>query len=171
MEIERKWKLLTVPPITEDSKWCIFQKYLCSGEIEVRVRRAVCMKQGREKPMSPYLLTIKGPGSLSRQEVNIKFDKNNVKALDDFETLYDLVGERAIIKDFYTYFYNGYRIDVSIVDQQYIYAEVEFESEEAANKFVWPWPGAIEVTQDPRHKMKNYWNRTRLNYDDSRMSN
>lgn len=158
MEIERKWKLLTVPDAEPDSIFSVVQRYLCAGDVEVRVRMATCLKQGKDKPMSKYLLTIKGPGDLSRQEVNIELTQVQ------WGILHDLIRKTPIHKDFYTYFYDGHRIEVSIVDQQFIYAEVEFDSEEEANKFVWPWPETkpIEVTYDSSHKMKNYWNRTRL---------
>ena len=43
-----------------------------------------------------------------------------------------------------------------------MYAEVEFESVEAAEKFVVPDFLGKEVTYDNYWKMNNYWKRTRL---------
>ena len=45
-----------------------------------------------------------------------------------------------------------------------MYAEVEFETEEDADNYVFPWPELIirEVTNEKEYKMKNYWKRTRL---------
>ena len=45
----------------------------------------------------------------------------------------------------------------------FIYAEVEFNSIEEANNFVWPWPEILisEETKNPEYKMKNYWIKSR----------
>ena len=44
-----------------------------------------------------------------------------------------------------------------------MYAEVEFNSIEEANNFVWPWPEILisEETENPEFKMKNYWIKSR----------
>ena len=47
-------------------------------------------------------------------------------------------------------------------ESEFIYAEIEFESEEAANEFLKPDFLGEEVTNDDSYKMKNYWKRTRI---------
>ena len=53
-----------------------------------------------------------------------------------------------------------YASDIKV--DPFIYAEIEFSSEEDAKNFKLPdfldWE---EVTYDENYKMKNYWNRTR----------
>ena len=159
MEIERKWKLYTLPQAEPYAVYSVLQKYLTSGDIEVRVRKAQKLRGDEGTNLGPYVLTIKGPGSLSREEINFEIEE------DKFNTIYNLIKEPPIFKDYYLYSYGDYCIEVNVVDQQFIYAEVEFNSEEEANAFVWPWPEVkpIEVTNDSSYKMKNYWNKERMN--------
>ena len=49
----------------------------------------------------------------------------------------------------------------TVDDGAFIYAEIEFESEEQARDYQFPIDDAIEVTDDSNYKMKNYWLRTR----------
>lgn len=46
-------------------------------------------------------------------------------------------------------------------DGAFIYAEIEFETEEQARNYQPPIDDAVEVTDNPEYKMKNYWLRTR----------
>ena len=55
-------------------------------------------------------------------------------------------------------------IEITKVDpgssNEFIYAEVEFDSEKDAQEFSFPL-NSIEITYDPKYKMKSYWNKTR----------
>jgi CYTH domain-containing protein len=101
------------------------------------------------------MLTIKGPGQLSREEVNIPID------IKKFVTLQKLVPGTFISREYQEFTDGTYLYSCSHVDGQepngFWYCEVEFESEEAANAFVPPaWLGE-EVTYQDEYKMKNYW--------------
>lgn len=56
-------------------------------------------------------------------------------------------------------------LEVYIVDKEavngFIYAEIEFDSEEDAKAFDLPISGAIDATENKNYKMKNYWDRIR----------
>ena len=67
-----------------------------------------------------------------------------------------------IKKDYSIFNCGGYPLAVSVVDDgAFIYAEVEFESEEQARGFQLPIDDAVEVTENTDYKMENYWLRTR----------
>lgn len=161
MEIERKWLLSTVPSADKYYKYNVQQSYLSTGTPEVRF---TC-KQPLSSPLDPGpverttpKLTIKGPGTLSRQEFEV------IIGLDQYRTLCEMVDEQPIHKTYYVFPLDGdLRLEVSIVDQSWIYAEVEFSSEEEARSFEFPFSECEprEVTEDPSYKMKNYWDRTR----------
>lgn len=161
MEIERKWLLHTVPSVDYDAKYDVMQLYLSAGTPEVRIRSEQLLESGgkeEEYKLPTYKLTIKGPGSLSRQEV--EFDLN----LSDYFALRTLIKERPIHKTFYKFrLEDGHELGVSVVDQGLIYAEVEFGSEEEAMAFEFPFPECDprDVTESEHFKMKNYWKRTR----------
>ena len=55
-------------------------------------------------------------------------------------------------------------IEMSKVDNNWYYAEVEFKTEEDANNFEFPFPSLVlkEVTYDTAFKMKNYWKSSRI---------
>ena len=152
MEIERKWLIKNLPPIEYDERYKVHQFYL-SIDPEVRVRSKRIF-DGEE--LAPRI-TIKGEGTLVREE--IEFDIFPYQ----YQLLLDLCGKTPIEKDYYIYHKDGYEIEVSIVDNgAFIYAEIEFDSVEDAEKYIFPWADAVEVTYDTRYKMKNYWKDTRL---------
>lgn len=156
MEIERKFLIKGKPPIIAIEHFHTKQAYI-SVNPEVRVREKFgvdeCSKCG-----SPYKITIKGNGTLVREEIETSIDEKFYNKILEF------IEYKPISKDYYIYHYNGYDIEVSDVDfGAFMYAEIEFDSVEEANNFIWPWPEILisEETENPEYKMKNYWKRTR----------
>ena len=168
MEIERKWLLIGKPQFNFDVRHIVFQSYLVTGDIEVRIREAIkddSFSESADNPrtyyrMSPRKLTVKSKGGLSRQEVETEI------SLSQYNELLAMITEPPIIKDYYIGDYCGNKIEVSHVDNEWWYMEVEFASEDAARDFVLPDELKIyverEVTDDPDYKMQNYWRSTRL---------
>lgn len=161
MEIERKWLLHKVPLDGPDFKFEVLQSYLSTGTPEVRIRSEQLLAskgKGDGNKLPTYLLTAKGPGSLSRPEVEFYITQAN------YFKLRALIDGRPIHKTFYIYrLKDGHELGVSVVDQSWIYAEVEFSSEEEAKAFEFPFPECEprDVTESEHFKMKNYWKRTR----------
>jgi CYTH domain-containing protein len=165
-EIERKF-LLNVDKgvITEEinDPILVIQFYI-SVDPEVRVR-----SYGDN-----YRMTFKTEGYLSREETEIEITKNDFYKLYNHNFCHNIKGlyPIPITKIYYTIMDGKFKIEMSIVDNntplEFIYAEIEFQSEEEANSYNLPdWFVAkynpVEVTNDPYYKMKNYWKRTRLN--------
>lgn len=155
-EIERKFLLESFPtdlPLKEEK--VVYQAYL-SIDPEVRIRRNVVNGQD-----TAYYLAIKSSGDLVRQEVEIHITKEH------FYALAEMVTQPFIIKDFRIYqLSGGLELECSHVDKgldtEFMYAEVEFPNVQAAEDFE-PLPCfKADVTKDSSYKMKNYWNRTRL---------
>ena len=163
MEIERKWLVSTVPDIPFDFKWEVYQSYLSAGTPEIRIRSQSLLAVNGEHDEEPvplpfYMMTAKSDGDLSREEVEFYLSE------EDYNELRGLIDAHPIHKTFYEFqMQDGHSIDVSIVDQEWIYAEVEFESEEEAKAYEFPFPecNPRDVTNEPYYKMKNYWIRTR----------
>ena len=75
-------------------------------------------------------------------------------------------GKKAIKKERFTVYMDGQKpVEISIVDDTWAYAEVEFESIAEAKKYKFPWPEMIatEVTGVPKYSMAGYWANTREN--------
>ena len=158
IEIERKWLVSGFPKGIEidyiEDSYTIKQSYLIASEEEIRLREAtplLCLPG----ELPPYMLTFKGPGTFSRKEVEIELTYNQYKSL------FNAVEGEPIEKLYYKYFVYGYHVEVSRVDNEWYYAEVEFDNEEEMKKFEFPWPEIVieEVTCNDFYKMKNYWNR------------
>lgn len=151
METERKFLLSSFPtglPVKEE---CVVYQYFLSVEPYVRIREK--QKNGR----SSYKLTIKGDGTLSREEVEFDLDK------DKFERLKNLCDKPPVEKIFKAYSLpDGKILECSLVDKDFYYAEVEFESETDAEKFVPTFDFLKETTYDKNFKMNEYWKVTRL---------
>lgn len=170
MEIERKWLLNGFPEIAAYDEYVVTQAYLhVDDELEVRIREAVwvCSTSDNGKPIFPMLekftLSIKGKGDISRIEVEKAITE------DEYNALLSMLPDdcKPVIKDYRKYKCNYRVLEVSLVDDNFYYGEVEFDSERQAKEF--HFPGVVrskvisEVTEDPQYKMKNYWKRTRLN--------
>ena len=157
-EIERKWLLKGFPQGEEPLvSYFIKQTYLVADDYEVRLRRA-CPKGGYSSYIiSPYKLTIKGPGTISRKEVEFELSEAQY-----FEAMrFVEPGRIPIVKNYKKYLYVDHTIEISQVDFEWYYAEVEFDTEEEAKAYQFPWPDLIikEITEDSEYKMKNYWKR------------
>lgn len=165
MEIERKWLLSDLPKNLEaDARYILQTSYISHGKNEVRIRSAfhddsVGTKETWGEIYCRYKLTIKGPGALSRTEVEF------ILSREQYDELSALIKPEPILKDYHEYHINGKRIEISRVDNDWVYAEVEFESEKEANDYVLPKEIqevlVREITYEPEYKMKNYWSRTR----------
>lgn len=149
MEIERKWILQRVPTEFRLVRNSQIEQFYLSTNSEVRLRHNPASNE-------PFRITVKGEGTLTREEIETKVSENFYNQLKDF------VDKPPIKKDYFIFNCGGYPLAVSVVDDgAFIYAEVEFESEEQARNFQLPIDDAIEVTENPEYKMKNYWLRTR----------
>lgn len=157
MEIERKFLLKSLPDIPCDAMVETEGVYI-SITPEVRVRRTHHL-EGEKKGQTNFKITVKGDGDLSREEMETAVSE------EFYNEVVRFIGKRPIRKDYRRYNYEGHTLECSVVDagteHEFIYGEVEFETEEEAKAFVWPFEGAVDVTYDRRYKMKNYWAETR----------
>lgn len=154
MEIERKFLINDFPNLPICEQFNVFQFYISTNPIEVRARSQE--KDGDIK----YVLTFKGKGELSRREYEMNIDR------EAFNELLSFVDQPVIYKIFKTYkLDDGLLLECSLVDHktddEFMYAEIEFKTEELANQFdKSSLPFLLdEVTHDNYYKMKNYWNR------------
>lgn len=139
-------------PLKEEFQ--VYQAYL-SIDPEVRIRRNA--KNGED---TAYYLAIKSSGELVRKEIEMRISK------EYFDAMSEMVYNPFITKDFYIYeLEDGLLLECSHVDKgmssEFLYAEVEFPTVEAANAFPALPYFVHDVTSDPYYKMKNYWVRTR----------
>lgn len=154
-EIERKFLLKSFPtdlPLKEEFQ--VHQAYF-SVNPEVRIRRNVIDGQD-----VAYFLAIKSSGELIRQEVELHITK------EQFYALAEMVTQPFITKDFRIYQLPGeLELECSLVDKgldtEFMYAEVEFPSVQAAKDFKPLSCFTADVTNDSSYKMKNFWKRTR----------
>jgi len=153
MEIERKFLLDKFPNLDPIEEAIVCQGYI-STDLEVRIRS----KETDES--TDYIITVKGDGDLSRKESNVYISEYI------FMELKEIISKPLIHKTYKGYkLYNGLLLECVLVDSgmesEFMYAEVEFDSEEEALKFIPPEFLGKEVTYDSAYKMKNYWLRTR----------
>ena len=167
MEIERKWMVKGWPeesaslPLVREEK--MRQGY-------VTVYPTVRIREEEEKGgKTEHILCFKSPASpdgLSRREIEFPITP------DQFAQLEDLIGFPLIPKLRRSYrLADGLLLEVNLVDEgmktEFMYAEVEFHSEEQAH--TWD-PGSCslggyltdDVTQQDGQSMSAYWARTRL---------
>lgn len=154
-EIERKFLIDSFPADIPLKSACqVYQAYL-SFDPEVRIRRAV--QDGRDIACS---LTVKSGDGLVRREVRLELSRAQ------FDALSELIEQPFITKDYRVYqLPGGLELECSLVDKgmrsEFMYAEIEFPSVEAARQFA-PLPCfRQEVTDSPIYRMKNYWKKTR----------
>lgn len=154
MEIERKWLIDAFPtdlPLIEACE--VEQGYIATAPA-VRIR--ACRGGSR----SPYRLCFKGEGTLVREEIETDLDA------DTYHKLKAFIGKPLITKDFRVYrLPGGEALEVSLVDKglptQFMYAEVEFDSEQAAHAFAPPACLGAEKTEEAGFSMRSYWLQTR----------
>ena len=191
MEIERKWMVDGWPPLDEAALPLLYTEYQEQGYIHVNApivrirleaRVAEAPESDREKSSAPvtdlvqsrvkdedskYVLCIKSAGYLAREEVEIEMGK------DHFSRLAMQLAGPLIRKVRRVYrLEEGLCLEVNLVDEglptEFMYAEVEFGSEEQARSWE---PAACglgdylmdDVTEKPGQSMSAYWDRTRLN--------
>lgn len=150
MEIERKFLTDGFPEgLPELLRADVRQGYLCTRPV-VRIRST------RTDDGVRYVLCIKGPGTLARKEIELDLPE------DKFRELQTLLPMPMIRKDYRVFALpGGLRLECSRVDDgepgSFSYAEVEFESVEAARAFEPPAFLGREVTEQPGYSMGNYW--------------
>lgn len=160
MEIERKWLIKEFPFMPHYGHYWIKQSYIAvHDDCEARVRWSVPASDNNAKKVSPFKFTFKTNGGLSRMETEREISQ------DEYLQYIMMIGKPAIEKDYYTYLVDNHKIEVSQVDNEWYYAEVEFNNEIEARGYQFPWPELVieEVTYDNKYRMKNYWVDTRLN--------
>lgn len=139
MEIERKYLLKELPQLEKYEYHIIEQAYLCTGPV-VRVRRED----------DNYYMTYKGGGMMAREEYNLPLNK------EAYEHLVKKADGNVISKIRYLIplDQDGLIAEVDVFEPPFaplILAEVEFETEEAANTFKAPeWFGE-DVTFDGKY--------------------
>ena len=120
LEIERKWRVQSLPTLTEGAR--IQQGYLAVGEDEVRVRN----KNGAAR------LTIKRGQGMVREEVEVSITPTQ------FAALWPLTKGRRVEKTRYVVDYKGIAVEVDVFEGHLaglMVAEVEFSNREAAEAF------------------------------------
>lgn len=168
VEIERKFLINNLPPAPALAVYDVTSAYI-SLDPEIRIREMNLRVEPNDPctnlPHIPtrFKMTVKSPGTLTRFESETPIKEKF------FNEMIEFTGKEPIKKVHYHYADGDRTIEVSIVDpgkpSSFLYAEVEFNSEEEAAAYVWPYPEILieEVTDNPWYKMKNYWFRTRLN--------
>jgi len=144
MEIERKWLVdYTKLPEEESSEiWEVVQGYLNSVKDEwvIRVRSINDNK---------FFLELKTSGHLSREELRFEINRTEF-----YSTLRECKG--IVKKTRHTYYENNVKYEIDFYeDYEFITCEVEFNSEEEANKFIAPDWCVKDVTYDPKYKNVN----------------
>ncbi|MBR5485467.1 MAG: CYTH domain-containing protein [Oscillospiraceae bacterium] len=151
MEIERKFLIDGFPNLPVLSQAVMEQGYLTTEPV-VRIRSK------KTQDGVNYKLCIKGKGTLVREEIETPITQ------EVFEKIKRFIGVPLIRKEFREYSLpDGLILEVSCVDEgeptQFYYAEVEFDSVEAANKFTPPEFLGKELTEDPTFTMSHHWRR------------
>ena len=155
MEIERQFLITEFPALPEIYRAQVWQGYLSTAPV-VRIRR-FSPPDGCDR----YELTVKGKGTLVRAEVNIPIDAAQ------YEEMSGILKKEPIHKDYRVYeLPDGLRLECSAVDpgtdHWFMYAEVEFDSVEAAKAFVPPAFLGREMTEVRDFSMSNYWIKGKL---------
>lgn len=155
MEIERKFLIDRFPESLPLESECEMRQIYISVMPTVRARSK---KVGDKET---FRLTVKGSGELCREEIETSVTR------EQFEALCRVAEKEPIRKLKRCYkLPDGLLLECSLVDEgtenEFMYAEVEFESVAAAEAFVPPEYLGKEVTYDNSWKMNNYWKRTRL---------
>ena len=133
MEIERKFEVAETPELAPGDGEPIEQGYLDAGEDEVRLRR-----MGEKR-----LITVKRGSGLARAEREVELDETQ------FEALWPATEGRRLRKRRYVIPYGNFEIELDVYGGELeglVIAEVEFESEEQADRFGPPGWFGREVT-------------------------
>ena len=153
MEIERKFLMDRFPEgMVPVDTFEMRQGYLCNSPT-IRIRSRL-----HHDGKSDYRLCFKGKGTLARQETEIEI------SAETFSELSRLLPIPPVIKEHRVYAIDGnYMLECNRVepgsDTEFYYAEVEFDTVEAAREFVPPAFLGREVTETPGYSMGSYWKR------------
>ncbi len=158
MEIERQWLISKFPD--DEGIECIKTAIVKQGYISTKP--AVRIRSTDENGKITYKLCFKGKGTLVRREFEIDIDES------EFNELCHFVNGELVTKNYKVYSLDdGLMLEASLVDEgkptAFYYAEVEFETQQQANKFVPPAFLLQEKTYDENFSMSEYFKRTRLN--------
>ena len=141
MEIERKFKIKSLPDLDKYEYRVIEQGYLCTDPV-MRVR----------KENDKFYMTYKGRGFLEREEYNLPLNK------ESYEHLVKKADGVIITKNRYLIPYGEHTIELDVfkgAHEGLIIAEVEFETKEKALAFQAPDWFAEDVTEDPSYTNSN----------------
>ncbi len=139
VEIERKFKITSLPENLDEFKSCkIEQAYICTAPV-IRVRR-----QDDE-----YILTYKGGGFIAHPEYNLPLDQKSYKHM-----LSKADGNVITKTRYFIPIDNGLTAELDVFEGMFdglVFVEVEFESLDQATAFTPPdWFGD-DVTKDKRY--------------------
>lgn len=154
MEIERKFLIEGFPedlPLKEEA--ILHQGYI-SVMPTVRIRKKISDKG------TGYKMTVKSAGEMVRHEVEFDIP------MEKYEELAEVFCPDPIIKLKRNYVLpDGKILECNLVDEgtenEFMYAEIEFETVAEAERYPLPPFLGKEVTFDNSYKMNNYWKRTR----------
>lgn len=152
MEIERKFLISEFPKDLKEIKTeHMYQGYISTNPV-VRIRESIDSVGGHF-----YILCFKGKGQLVREEIELPLER------DTFEKLKTLLTHDMIHKEWHAYEFGKDIIECNKVDykgnNEFLYAEVEFNSTEEAENFVIPPFFIKDVTEETGYTMKDYWER------------
>lgn len=151
MEIERKFLISNFPEnLKEIARASAEQGYL-TLEPQVRIR---CMEF--ENGITTYILCIKGKGTLSRIEVETELNATQ------YSELKSMLDRRMITKEYRKYqLDSGLILECSLVNkgfpEEFMYAEIEFESEDEANSYKPDEFLGEELTYSDSFRMSELW--------------
>lgn len=159
MEIERKWLISSIPELTIATHKYLDRIYLAvnrTANVNTIINETRLTRYGDGRRDR---ITYKDGGLLVRTEIETDLVDGSM-----FDQLVNELHVKPIHKEHYIDEVND--IVFAIVDNSdFIYAEKEFETEEEAKAYEFPYPEVLirDITYDPDYKMANYWLRTRGN--------
>ena len=175
LEIERKWIVdhALIDFLKENypknmKNRTMLQSYL-SVNPEIRYRSVMSKTDSNDVK---HYIAYKSDGDLVREEMEVEVSMASAlkfaKAIRDDKNIKEYHGSKFITKDYYVFYINDIKLQMSMVDddKKFVYLEIEFPTEAAAQEFELPKEILKyikkEVTSDASYKMKNYWKRTRV---------
>ncbi len=148
MEIERKFLLKRLPENLESFPFKKLEQAYLTTDPVIRVRRSSGGKEGEQE--ESFELTYKGKGLLAREEYNLPLTKEAY-----FQLLQKAEGNRIAKQRYYVPLEaSGLTVELDVFEPPFaplIMAEVEFSSEEQAERFVPPEWFDKEVTHDTEY--------------------
>lgn len=161
-EIERRW--LLCKPFDDGSKpvedILVKTHYLSINKsIETRVRQTMNNKFDDVR----YVFTVKAGSGMEREEVEVRlFQEDYINLLNK---TYNNDPPTPICKEHKLFIYNGFPLEVNIVDGKFTYAEIEFRNETEARAFQFPQEFIDEYRPEEvtgKFSMSEYWLQTRI---------